>query len=75
MWAVLEKFALSLNKWCQRTVTKDLEMAPVGDNEGSDWDDDDPNIDDKETLDSQWKNMKLEGFVRNPIFVSTTLTS
>ena len=43
MWAVLEKFALSLNKWCQRTVTKDLEMAPVGDNEGSDWDDDDPN--------------------------------
>ena len=50
-------------------------MAPVGDNEGSDWDDDDPNIDDKETLDSQWKNMKLEGFVRNPIFVSTILTS
>ena len=45
-------------------------MAPVGEDEGSDWDDD-PNIDDEETPDSRWKNVKLEGFVRNPMFVST----
>ena len=58
MWAVLEKFALSPNKWCRRTSTKDSEMAPVGDDEGSDWDDDDPNVDDEETPDSraiQWR--------------------
>ena len=74
-WAVLEKFALSPNKWRRRTATKDSEMAPVGDDEGSDWDDDDPNVDDEETPDSRSKNVKLEGFARNPIFVSTIPTA
>ena len=64
----MEKFASSPNKCCQQAAAK--ETAPVGEDEGSDWDDD-PNIDDKETPDSQWKNVKLEGFARNPMFVST----
>ena len=52
MWAVLEKFAASPNKWRQRAATK--EMAAVGEDEdeGSDWDDDNPNVDDEETSDS-----------------------
>jgi hypothetical protein len=70
MWAVLEKFAASPNKWRRRAGNK--ETAPVGEDEGSDWDDD-PNVDDEETPDSRWKNVKLEGFARNPTFVSTFL--
>ena len=52
MWAVLEKFAASPSKWRQRAATK--EMAAVGEDEdeGSDWDDDNPNVDDEETSDS-----------------------
>ena len=64
-WTVLEKFASSPYKWCWRAAAK--ETAPVGEDEGSDWDEN-PNIDDEETPDSRWKNVKLEGFARNPMF-------
>ena len=70
-WAVLEKFSASPNKWRRRASTK--ESAPIGEDGGSDWDDDDPNVDDEETPNSRWKNVKLEGFTRNPTFVSTFL--
>jgi hypothetical protein len=48
-------------------------MAPqaVEKADGSDWDDN-SNVDDEETPDSQWENVKLKGFARNPMFVSTS---
>jgi len=69
-WAVLEKFAASPNKWRRRAAGK--ETATVEEEEGSDWDDD-PNVDDEEAADSRWENRTLEGFARNPIFVSALL--